>query len=320
MSKGYLTREVVAAARHWQRLLLTLALLLAFPVWGAGGVLVIGDTSRAYVNSFTSSLTATLGYNGLTSTVIDTSKFDATRLNGTQFVCIVTVGNHAGSLIPTHTTSIPVLHALVTESYARERSPAANGQTPRLFLMIDQPLQRMVLLAKVAMPVRNKVGTIYGPRSVEFRNELKNLVSSEQMQLIEKEINDPVQLANAVSYITNNADLLLTLPDPMVVNEGNAKTLILGTYMGNIPLLGFSQALVKAGALMAVHSTPEQLGRQSGELISRTFWKDSERKQTLIHPRYFQVSVNYQVARALQIVLPSEDELRARLERLEMSR
>ncbi len=321
MNRGYTAQDVTAGPYKGRRfILLMLLLLIAMPALGAGGVLVIGDSSRSYYRSFTTSLVASLDQSGIDATIIDTDKLDSITLNGSAYRCLVTVGNDAALRLSTKQLQLPVLHALVTESFARELYSGANGQALRAFLLIDQPVSRLILLARSSMPGRHRLGVIYGPYSVRYRGEVHDQAAKTKLHLVEKVIDDPGQLGDALSYFNANADLLLTLPDPVVVNEGTAKTLILGAYLGNLPLLGYSQALVKAGALMSVYSSPEQLGVQGGELISAAFWNEATRKGALIYPQYYQVSVNYQLAHALQIDLPSENELKRRIEKLEGSR
>ena len=167
------------------------------------------------------------------------------------------------------------------------------------------------------MPNRNRLAVIYGPSSKHYRNEVRRQAGNAELLLTEKEISEPGQLGEVMASLKGNSEMLLTLPDPMVVNEGTAKTLILGAYLENLPLVGYSQALVKAGALMSVHTTPEQLGMQAAELVDGAFWNDTGRKGGRIYPRYYQVSVNYQVANALRIELPSESEIKSNLERME---
>ena len=97
------------------------------------------------------------------------------------------------------------------------------------------------------MPNRNRLAVIYGPSSKHYRNEVRRQASNAELLLTEKEISDPSQLGEVMASLKGNSEMLLTLPDPMVVNEGTAKTLILGAYLENLPLVGYSQALVKAG-------------------------------------------------------------------------
>lgn len=320
MYKGFTAQDVTTrVSRGCRRLLPAFFLLAVLPAWGAGDVLVIGDTSRPYFHSFSNSLAAGLGHSSEIRVVDTEQSANLISRNG-SYRCIVTVGNDAARALPTKPLPIPVLHALVTDSISNELSLATNGQPLRSFLLIDQPISRLILLASSSMPERTRLGVIYGPYSKQYRHEVRRQTGNAELLLIEKEISESGQLSEAMASFSGNSEMLLILPDPTVVNEGTAKTLILGAYLENLPLVGYSQALVKAGALMSVHSTPEQLGTQAAELINAAYWNDTSRKGVRIYPRYYQVSVNYQVASALQIELPSENDLKLRLGRMEGAR
>jgi ABC-type uncharacterized transport system substrate-binding protein len=96
------------------------------------------------------------------------------------------------------------------------------------------------------------------------------------------------------------------LPDPLVFNKGTVQSLLLTTYRYQDPVIGFSQAYVKAGALAAVYSSPEQIGRQTGEALVRVLAGRALLLPLPEYPKYFSVSVNYQVARSLGLSVGDE--------------
>jgi len=77
-------------------------------------------------------------------------------------------------------------------------------------------------------------------------------------------------------------------------------------------VVGFSEALVKAGALVGLYSSSKQVGAQGAEMASRALAPDGALPPPQ-WPRQFTVRVNYSVARSLGIVLPDEAMLAAAL-------
>lgn len=299
--------------------MLLVALLLASPVWSANDqVLVVGDASRPYFRAFVTALTAGLGRGGFSVEVADLQQGALGSAAG--YRCIVTVGHDAARQIAARPGSTPVLHALVTSALADELRGANRTAAPRAYLLIEQPAARLLLLATTTRQGRERLGVIYGPSSVNYREEVRRQVRLTDYTLVEREIGREAELADALAYFKGNVDVLVTFPDPVVVNEGTAKTLILGAYLGNLPLVGYSQALVKAGALMSLYATPEMLGAQSADLINSGFWGDPARSGAKIYPLDFEVAVNYQVARALGVDLPDESELASRIRRAERAK
>lgn len=319
--KGFTLQGVATGvSRGCRYFLLAVCMLATLPVWAKGAVLVVGDTNRSYFHAFSNALTSGMDQDLNDIRVVDTAKVGALVITAESYRCIVTVGNEAARELSAKPLPVPLLHALVTETSANEIAQRSNGQFFRAFLLIDQPISRLILLASKSMPERTKLGVIYGPHSRLYRNEVRRQADTAGLRLTEKDISEPGQLSGVMSSFDGSSDMLLILPDPTVVNEGTAKTLILGAYLGNLPLIGYSHALVKAGALMSVYSSPEQLGAQAAELVTAGFWGDASKKNMRIYPRHYQVSVNYQVANALQLDLPSEKDLKAHIERTEGGR
>ncbi len=305
----------------WRLAVLCLWLLCAAPAWSDDNqVLVIGDATRPYVSGFIGALKENLAKSSLAVVTHDIGQDGDLPNPLSGYRCVVSVGNEAARLTARRPINEPVLHALVTDTLARQLYGATPPKSARSFLLVEQPVSRLLLLATRSMPERKNIGIIYGPASLSMQSDLQRAARKIGAVLVEREVRDELQLSSTLDFFNEHADLLITLPDPLVVNEGSIKTLMLGAYHGNLPLLGYSQAMVKAGALMAVHTTPEQFGRQSGELITNDLCREPNQGSTVIPPRYFQVSVNYQMARALAIDLPNEGELEARIRYAEQER
>ena len=73
----------------------------------------------------------------------------------------------------------------------------------------------------------------------------------------------------ALTKVLASADVILAMPDPMIFNNGTIHNILLAAYREERPLIGFSPAYVRAGALAAVYSTPQQIAHQIAETIQR---------------------------------------------------
>ena len=98
-----------------------------------------------------------------------------------------------------------------------------------------------------------------------------------------------------------DAEVLLALPDPAVFNSQTAANILTAAYRRQVPLVGFSPAYVKAGALVAVYSTPLQVGTQGGELLRQAL--SGKILPPPQWPQEFAVSVNQDVAHSLGLVI-----------------
>ena len=103
------------------------------------------------------------------------------------------------------------------------------------------------------------------------------------------------------------------MADPVVSNRRTVQNLLLTTYRQRVPVFAYSKAYVKAGALAAVYSTPEHIGKQAGELVADILRKGSWSLPKPQHPKYFSVEVNREVAKSLGIRVPGTEKLETRL-------
>lgn len=79
-------------------------------------------------------------------------------------------------------------------------------------------------------------------------------------------------------------------------------------------MVSFSPAYVKAGALMAIYSTPAQVGLQAAQLTRAVLQgKDLAQPQ---YPREFRIDVNASLARSMSLDIDAQT-LTERLLRLE---
>ena len=119
---------------------------------------------------------------------------------------------------------------------------------------------------------------------------------------------------NGLKKLLDESDLLLAFADPQIYNSHTIQNILLGSFRAQVPMVAFSPAYVRAGALLAVHSTPSQIGQQAGALARGVL-----QGQPLGVPQYplqFEVSVNEHVARSLGLKLDGIT-LAERLRRLE---
>lgn len=230
----------------------------------------------------------------------------------------VAIGREAARQISRMDDAVPRLYVLISEEDYRALPTSTAAPSSALFL--GQPLRRYLALIATALPQRNALGVPLGPISARHVDELQRAAKSLRLSVYAQTIQTSAELPDALQKIPQAISVWLTLPDPVVVNSGTARTLIMSAYQQGKALVGYSQALVKAGALMALHTTPEQFGQEAGEMLLPML--ADKAVKALPPARYshsFSVSVNYQLAQALQLSIPPESELLQRLLQQEAS-
>lgn len=234
---------------------------------------------------------------------------------------VVTVGVGAGEAVLRTRPPVPVLCAFLPHSAfaaLRERLPVRDESTPLSALYVDQPPERQMRLLRLALPSAQQIGVVLGPDSQRDEAPLRGAAADAGLRLASERIREERDLVDAVRRVLEHADALLAVPDPLVFNRHTAQNVLLTAYRRGKPVMGYSGAYVGAGALLAVFSTPEQIGRQLGEMLV-ALATDGQALPAPRYPRYFSVEVNGRVARSLGLRPPPAAWLAQRLTEAEDS-
>ncbi|HEX8987566.1 MAG TPA: ABC transporter substrate binding protein [Rhodocyclaceae bacterium] len=213
---------------------------------------------------------------------------------------IVTIGAGALRGMAESGPRVPLLATLLPRS-AYATATGAGPARAQSAIWLDQPAGRLIDLVHLALPSRQRVAVVFGPESRAYESELQHATGERGLSLVAVRSDGPDQLPGALQKVLDDADLLLALPDPQIYNGATIQNVLTSAYRRRIPMVGFSPAYVKAGALLALYSTPAQVGAQAGD-IARGFLAGRPLPPPQA-PREFVIAVNPDVARSLGIVL-----------------
>lgn len=217
---------------------------------------------------------------------------------------VIAVGATAYAAVAESDLRAPLL-AVLLPRLAYERHSCCRGGRGQSAIFLDQPAARQLDLLRLALPERLRIGVLFGPESRALAPALRRAAGERGLVLASAEAGGNGNLFPLLKELTATSDLLLALPDPNIFNSLTIQNILTTSYRARIPLVGFSPAYVKAGALLALYSTPAQIGTQAGEIARAVLvGKPLPPPQA---PRDFSVGVNVDVARSLGIAIGSED-------------
>ncbi|MDP2133096.1 MAG: ABC transporter substrate binding protein [Sulfuritalea sp.] len=218
---------------------------------------------------------------------------------------VVTVGTTAQrgmqDLFARDATPPPMLSMLVPFlAFERMADPVRVRARSISAVFVDQPPERQMELVRLALPGIRNVGMLFSAEFKTLASALDRAAAERGLQLVALPV-EPGGLFPALQSLLPDVEVVLAQPDPLVFNSQTAGNILMAAYRRKVPLIGFSPAYVKAGAMLALYSTPAQIGRRGGELLNQALSGG-----LLSHPqgpREFTVSVNPDVARSLGFVL-----------------
>lgn len=194
----------------------------------------------------------------------------------------------------------PVLALLVPRLAYERMHEGANRGGMLSAIYLDQPPARQIELIRQVLPGVRRIGALTGADSRLAVPGLERATSERGIQFLHAQVGD-AGLFPALQQLLGESDVLLALADTSVFNSQTVAGILTAAYRRQIPLIGFSPAYVKAGALAAVYSTPAQIGLRGGELLRLVL--TGQRLPPPQWPREFSVSVNSNVARSFGLTL-----------------
>jgi ABC-type uncharacterized transport system substrate-binding protein len=287
--------------------------LLSAPAAAARVVVVLSDDSAPYQEVYQ----VISGY--LDDGRHQTGKVYAEGLTASALAdarLVVTVGVRAAESLATQPARHPVLAVLVPRAWFLETGRSelgGDGKRAVSAIYLDQPFKRQAQLIRLAFPHLTRVGVLLGSGQRSIVGELSDALRAEGIDLVHGFLSGDERLIAPLEEVLSEAELLLAIPDSRVFNRNTAQSLFLTSYRYRDPVLGYSRSLTRAGALLSLHSSPAQIGRQAAEWVDRAIGSASSQLPDSAYPAYFSVSINRQVARSLGFVLPQENELEKRL-------
>ena len=267
-------------------------------------VIVSSERSPAYVEA-AEALVSELQRSGL-------SRYDMLQLTAAEWSAagpltpklVVALGTVAADVLAKSELRTSVLCTLLPRS-SFERILLSHGRRSSAqfsALYLDQPLSRQLDLIRLALPDVHRVGVLLGPESQVKVPALVALAPFRGFQMVAANVDRADMLFPALKRTLEDSDVLLAIPDPLVYNSSSIQNILLASFRAKVPLVTFSPAYVRAGSLLALHTTPTQIGVHAGTL-SWGVVQDKALPSSPVYPRDFTVSVNEHVARSLGLSL-----------------
>jgi putative tryptophan/tyrosine transport system substrate-binding protein len=197
-------------------------------------------------------------------------------------------------------TPLPAFNSLLVKS----RRELGNFSA----IVLDQPYSRQLSLIRAILPDAKKVGVLLGTVSSQYMDVIKDEGEERGFSVLDENVYQEADLIPKLKKLLENTDALLAIPDGLIYNRETAQPILLTSYRHQKPMFGYSQSYVRAGALASVYSSSKQMAKQAAEIAVKSQQAPSLLPPPQI-PKYFSVTLNYQVAHSLNIPLMDEETL-----------
>jgi len=226
--------------------------------------------------------------------------------NNNLFVTLGQAAAEAVSLLGNTPSSINAY--LTLEQFKRLNSKN------RLGVLLDQPLYRYLAFCKLMLTIES-IGIIEDQK-INLDQRESRLLEDLMLELNQYQVDPLNKLLPVLRRLLEQNDVLLMLPRQSIYNRDTLKGVLLTSYRSRKPAVSYSPAHVKSGALASIYSSPVDIGRHLALLVNRQLNKPGYKAPAFEYARFYSIATNRQVARALEISLPTERELRSALDRM----
>jgi len=181
-------------------------------------------------------------------------------------------------------------------------------------VLLDQPLHRYLAFCKLMLGVES-IGLIEASEAKLKPGEVK---TPDEFSLIVNryQVNPANKLLPVLRDLLQHNDSLLMLPQQSIYNRNTVKGVLLTSYRSRKPVVSYSPAHVKSGAVASIFSSPVDIGRHLAILINKGLQNEPGTGATFQFARFYSITTNSRVAGALGINLPTEQNLRSKLDKL----
>jgi putative ABC transport system substrate-binding protein len=228
-------------------IVLPLLALFSAAAHAAMVTLVLSEDSAPY-HETADSIESALGAENSVITVL-ANKLSISESALSRASLLVTVGVRAAELIADRGGRTPVLAVLVTEDWYQEKGAArlAAGGRSSAAVVLEQPLSRQMLLLKRAFPDASKVGVVVGRKNADQLDRLRSAAQAQGFTLVGAVAESEPTLVATLGQVLTEADLLLAVPDPDVLNRNTVQSVFMTSYRYRDPVVGYSNALAQQG-------------------------------------------------------------------------
>jgi hypothetical protein len=226
---------------------------------------------------------------------VSANDFDPRLLNIKQDDMVVVLGMNVYKQLYKFDIANPILllFTQTAEYRAFQKSHSANNFVVPIFM--DQPVGRLAKFVSIALPNENRFSFLVGPASKQIKGLIKKEFAKYGADTEFVDISGEANPIDAIEKLLYRQGVIIAIPDEDVYTPSNTKWLLYKAHQTGVPVIGFSSAFVRAGAIATVFTSVDQIMKQTAELIKTTLESKEDSltfSRRVFYPKYFSVEFN----------------------------
>ena len=215
----------------------------------------------------------------------------------------------------THFPTIPVLAVFTSKtSYNEITSRYIKYKHSVSSIFADSSLNDQLALITGIYNKKLTIGIILSESTKYVEDELETLKADYNVDFHLEFIDDLSEVGSALASLKRKGiNSLLAVPDSNIYTSHSLKHLLMSTYRGGQTIVGFSENIVRSGALASVYYLPNHIAIDCSDTIKSYFNLGRLKKPS--HSNNFNVAVNRTIARSMNLYKNDPNELVERVKK-----
>ncbi|MFK5915081.1 MAG: ABC transporter substrate binding protein [Woeseiaceae bacterium] len=272
-------------------------------------VLVVMSAQGKIYQTFYSTLKKQL-HNNFRVSQVSISDINDDLINNND--SIISIGYKSAIAMSELKTQKPVFYSLIPDNESlQSKIPCKKPTCYKIY--INQPINRYIKLFKILFPEGKKL--VFASTDEQIKKSQAIKIAAKNNAVMYKKLR--VQKNSVISRYfirtLNHNDVLLALPNPEIYNAHSAQSIILSTYHANVPIIAYSKSFAKAGALISLYSSIDNIAVKTANVVNKIY-KDGQQQQKEYYADEFTLEINSAVARSLNIELDSKNIIKRKMQ------
>jgi putative tryptophan/tyrosine transport system substrate-binding protein len=192
---------------------------------------------------------------------------------------VIPLGTIAAEYVASRSDVGPTLFTLIpADTFQRLLDCCVDtDDRPVSAVFVDQPIDQQLRLTRALLPNALRVGVLLGPISAERADEIRHSAKRLGLEVRIENVINAETIGLVLRRMAPDIDALLAVPDPLVFNSATIANILLASYRHELPVIGYSEALVRSGATAALFADIDQLAETTALQVlayceSRVLW------------------------------------------------
>ncbi len=284
-------------------------ILSLFPTVSLAGTVAILQSSD--ITSYTRAVKAFLEHLPSTTSRVQQFSLKGDLKNGKAIIpkiralnadVVVAVGLKAALVIRQGLPNVPSIFCMVLDP-AKYSLPRSNMTGIALEIPFKDQIRSLLDL----QPTVKTIGVLYNP--LKTGRIVKSAIPQAKVlgvELVPRKVSSEKEVPVSLRAIVQQIDALWLLPDSTVLTPDSFNFLLKTTLDANVPVVGFSPDLVSKGALLSIHFSYEDVGKQAAHLATKILRGKKFTPGAVLSPEPLRLAINLKTANFLGITVPPD--------------